>query len=181
MSEKKPKRSLKRTVITLSLITVAMFGFAYLMVPFYNVLCKTLGINGKPNLAPVAQSHDEDASRLLTMQFVTTINANLTNFEFYSKTNSLQFHPGENETVLFYAKNDSDHPITVQAIPSVTPGIAAQYVKKTECFCFTQQTLGPHQAKIMPLLFHIDKSISPDINTLSLSYTLFAVKEKQQT
>ena len=155
-----------------------MFGFAYLLVPFYNVMCKQLGINGKPNLVPVAQSHDEDASRLLSMQFVTSMNANLPSFEFYSKTTSLQFHPGENETVLFYVKNNTNHAVTVQAIPSVTPGLAAQYVKKTECFCFTQQTLAAHEARMMPLLFHIDKAVPNDINTLTLSYTLFAARKK---
>ncbi len=178
MNELKPKRRIKRITIILGVVAVGMFGFAYLMVPFYNAMCQVLGINGKPNLVPVAQSHDEDASRMLTMQFVTSMNANLASFEFYSKTNSLQFHPGDNETVLFYAKNDTDHEVTVQAIPSVTPGIAAQYVKKTECFCFTQQTLGPHEAKMMPLLFHIDKSIPKDINTLTLSYTLFTARKK---
>ena len=47
--------------------------------------------------------------------------------------------------------------MTVQAIPSVTPGIAAKYLKKTECFCFTQQTLNGHEAMNMPLLFHLDR------------------------
>ena len=168
----------KPLVVVLVIAAVFMFGFAYLMVPFYNALCKQLGINGKPNLAPVAESTDQDNSRLITMQFVTSMNANLPSFEFYAKTNSMQFHPGENETVLFFVKNNTDHEVTVQAIPSVTPGLAAQYVKKTECFCFTQQTLAAHEAKIMPLLFHIDKSIPNDMNTLTLSYTLFTTKKK---
>ncbi|MBS0349843.1 MAG: cytochrome c oxidase assembly protein [Proteobacteria bacterium] len=175
------KKRVKRVSLILSIAVVGMFGFAYLLVPFYNVLCKQLGINGKPELVPVAQSKDQDVSRMLTMQFVTSTNANLPSFDFYTKTNSLQFHPGENKTVLFYVKNNTDHEITVQAIPSVTPGLAAQYVKKTECFCFTQQTLAAHEAKIMPLLFHIDKTIPNDINTLTLSYTLFTVKKKTQT
>ncbi len=178
MSDVKPKRRIKRITVILCVAAVAMFGFAYLLVPFYNALCKQLGINGKPNLAPVAQSHDQDATRLLTMQFVTSMNANLPDFEFYSKTHELQFHPGDNETVLFFVKNNTGHAVTVQAIPSVTPGLAAQYVKKTECFCFTQQTLGAHEAKIMPLLFHIDKSIPADLNTLTLSYTLFSARKK---
>lgn len=169
---------LKKIVGILCIVVVGMFGFSYLMVPFYNVLCKKLGINGKPNLEPIAQSHDKDASRLLTLQVLTSMNANLPSFEFYAKTNSLQFHPGENQTVLFFVKNNTDHEMTVQAIPSVTPGLAAQYVKKTECFCFTQQTLAAHEAKIMPLLFHIDKAIPPEMNTLTLSYTLFAARKK---
>ena len=71
-----------------------------------------------------------------------------------------------------------DFTIYRQSGADVTPGLAAQYVKKTECFCFTQQTLGAHEAKIMPLLFHIDKSIPADLNTLTLSYTLFSARKK---
>lgn len=176
MSELKPQRRIRKLALILCIVAVLMFGFAYLMVPFYNVMCKALGINGKPNLVPVAQSQDIDSGRSLTMQFVTSTNANLSNVDFYPKTQELQFHPGENEKVLYIVKNNSDQDIVVQAIPSVTPGLAAQYVKKTECFCFTQQILKAHETKTLPLLFHIDKSISSDVNTLTLSYTLFAVK-----
>ncbi len=176
--EIKKTNRLRRSVIFLSIAAVLMFGFAYLMVPFYNAMCKVLGINGKPNLTPAAISKDLDPKRMLTMQFVTTTNENLPSWQFYAKTQSLNFHPGENEMVLFYVKNDTDHETTVQAIPSVTPGLAAQYVKKTECFCFTQQTLKAHEARIMPLMFHIDKSIPDNINTLTLSYTLFAANKK---
>jgi cytochrome c oxidase assembly protein subunit 11 len=178
LTELKPRRRIRRLAFILCMAAVLMFGFAYLMVPFYNVMCKALGINGKPNLVPVAQSQDLDSSRLLTMQFVTSVNANLSNVDFYSKTHEVQLHPGENQTILYVVKNNNDHDIIVQAIPSVTPGLAAQYVKKTECFCFTQQFVKAHETKIMPLLFHIDKSVAADINTLTLSYTLFAAKQK---
>ena len=175
------RNKIRRISLWLGVAAVFMFGFAYLMVPFYNVLCKTLGINGKPNLFPAAKSSDQDGTRSLTMQFVTSINANLSNFDFYPKVHELQFHPGENETVLFIAKNNSDQEVTIQAIPSVSPGLAAQYVKKTECFCFTQQTLKPHEAKTMPLLFHIDKSIPAEMQTLTLSYTIFNVTSRSST
>lgn len=175
--EKQP-RKIRKLTICLSLVAVGMFGFAYLLVPFYNALCKTLGINGKPNLVPVAESKEMNLSRTISMEFVTTINANLPAFEFYSKTKSLRFHPGENQTVLYYVKNNTDQEMTIQAIPSVSPGLAAQYVKKSECFCFTQQTVGAHEAKIMPLLFHIDNTIPANLNALTLSYTLFATNKK---
>ncbi len=168
----------KRLLIVLSLAAMGMFGFSYLMVPFYNALCKTLGINGKTNTVAIEPGQKVNVSRKLSMQFVTTINANLSNWEFYPKVAALDLHPGENQRVLFYAKNNTDQEMTVQAIPSVTPGLAAQYVKKTECFCFIQQTLKPHETKIMPLLFHIDDKIPATINTLTLSYTLFSVKKK---
>lgn len=176
--EKKQQRKFRSLIISLAIVSVGMFGFSYLMVPFYNALCKTLGINGKPSLVAVAQAKDMDASRDINMEFVTTMNANLTAWEFYSKVKSLKLHPGENQTVLYFVKNNTDQEMTVQAIPSVAPGLAAKYVLKSECFCFTQQTLKAHEAKIMPLLFHIDQKIPANINNLTLSYTLFAANKK---
>jgi cytochrome c oxidase assembly protein subunit 11 len=75
--------------------------------------------------------------------------------------------------IYFAAKNNSNHPMTVQAIPSVSPGLAARYLKKTECFCFTQQTFNPGQQRDMPVLFHIDQHLPKNINTITLAYTLF--------
>ena len=73
----------------------------------------------------------------------------------------------------FYAKNLSNHTITAQAVPSVTPGQAAVYLKKTECFCFTQQTLKPGEEIDMPVIFHIDRDLPANIHTITLSYTMF--------
>ena len=36
----------KKTVITLFIVTVLMFGFGYAMVPLYDVFCKITGLNG---------------------------------------------------------------------------------------------------------------------------------------
>lgn len=63
--------------------------------------------------------------------------------------------------------------MTVQAIPSVSPGIAAKYLKKTECFCFAQQTLPGQSAMDMPLLFHLDRDLPANIKEVTLAYTLF--------
>ena len=68
--------------------------------------------------------------------------------------------------------------MVVQAIPSVTPGIAAKYLKKTECFCFTQQTLNGHEAMNMPLLFHLDEALPSNVNTVTLAYALFDVTNR---
>ena len=43
-----------KLVLTLALIVVGMFGFGFALVPIYNSLCQTLGINGKTNKQAVA-------------------------------------------------------------------------------------------------------------------------------
>ncbi|MDI1352081.1 MAG: cytochrome c oxidase assembly protein, partial [bacterium] len=97
---------------------------------------------------------------------------------FYPKIHSIKVHPGEIVKLAFYAENKTGHRMIVQAIPSVTPGLAAKYLKKTECFCFTQQTLNGHEAMEMPLLFHLDTELPAHINTVTLAYTLFDVTDR---
>lgn len=172
----------RRLMIILLLAAVAMFGFGYALVPLYDVLCKNLGFNGKTDgmasgLASVAAI---DRSRVITVQFLATNNANLP-WKFYPYRRSIEVHPGENAKVAYYAKNLSGQTMTVQAIPSVSPGLAAKYLKKTECFCFAQQTLPSGESMDMPLLFHLERDLPKDVHTVTLAYTLFDVTNMKKT
>lgn len=46
-------------------------------------------------------------------------------------------------------------------------------MKKTECFCFDQQTLKNKESMEMPMIFHIDVDLPKNIRVVTLSYTLF--------
>jgi cytochrome c oxidase assembly protein subunit 11 len=66
-----------------------------------------------------------------------------------------------------------------QAIPSITPALAAQFFEKLECFCFSQQTFAPGETRTMPVVFVVNPKLDPDFGTVTLSYTFFeAVKAK---
>lgn len=167
-----------KLVAWLSVIVLVMFAFGFALVPIYNSLCKSLGINGKVSMQAAPYTHVVVArDREVTVEFVATQSSSLP-WVFHPKINKIKIHPGEVAKLSFYAENQSDHRMTVQAIPSVTPGIAAKYIKKTECFCFTQQTLNGHEGMEMPLLFHLDLDLPPQVKTLTLSYTLFDVSDK---
>jgi cytochrome c oxidase assembly protein subunit 11 len=170
----------RKLTLTLVLTVIGMFGFGFALVPIYNSLCNTLGINGKTNARSIAYDKSSmtiDKQRKVTVEFVSTNNASLP-WDFYPKTKKISIHPGEIVKLAFYAENKSNYPMVVQAIPSVTPAIAAKYLKKTECFCFTQQQLNGHEAMDMPLLFHLDPELPTNIKTLTLSYTLFDVTSR---
>lgn len=170
----------QKLVLVLTAIVLAMFAFGFALVPIYNSLCKTLGINGKTNPEAIAYdvAHAPIAhERKVTVEFIATNNGGVP-WAFYPKTKKITIHPGEIARLSFYAENKTNHSMTVQAIPSVTPGLAAKYLKKTECFCFTQQTLNGHEAMDMPLLFHLDIDLPKNINTVTLSYTLFDVTNR---
>ncbi len=170
----------RRLVLILSSFVVLMFGFGYAMVPLYNVLCKQLGINGKTGGQVVLDDTGIDESRIITVQFLATTNAYIP-WEFRPRLRTIKMHPGENKAVAYFAKNNTDHAMTVQAIPSVTPSAAAKYLKKTECFCFTQQKMNGQEEMDWPLLFHIDKSVPKNIQTITLAYTLFDVTSSHST
>ena len=96
---------------------------------------------------------------------------------FKPKQRSIQVHPGALNSVAFYSKNPSHLEMVAQAVPSVSPFRAAEYLHKTECFCFTQQKLAAGEQRDMPLRFIVDRDLPEEINTFTLSYTLFDITQ----
>jgi cytochrome c oxidase assembly protein subunit 11 len=74
---------------------------------------------------------------------------------------------------LYTARNTTSDTIVGQAVPSVSPGAAATYFKKIECFCFSRQELKAGEAREMPVRFVVDPKLDPAIRTVTLSYTFF--------
>ena len=61
----------------------------------------------------------------------------------------------------------------------MAPARASGYFSKTECFCFTAQTLAAGEGRDMPVRFIVDPDLPADVNTITLSYTFF--KNEAQT
>jgi len=175
-------RKTKQLVGKLLIVVVAMFGFGYALVPLYNVYCKVTGANGKTGhiSAEQARTLDVDLAREVTVEFDTNVNGNLP-WSFSAVSQKVQVHPGKITDAYFVAENNSDHTIIGQAIPSVAPGEASLYFSKTECFCFTQQTLAPHERKEMLVRFVVKPDLPEKISRLTLSYTFFPVPESKKT
>ncbi|WP_416306846.1 cytochrome c oxidase assembly protein [Neptunicella sp. SCSIO 80796] len=166
-----------KTVAKLLLVVVGMFGFGFLLVPLYDVFCDVTGINGKTsNTAASYEGVVVDESRWVTVEFITRTNTGMP-WEFNTQTKKIRVHPGQLNQVDFYAKNPASRDIVGQAVPSVSPGLAALYLNKTECFCFEQQPLKAGEEAIMPMRFYIDPQLPDDINFFTLSYTLYDVTE----
>ena len=163
----------KKVVKNLLFVVVGMFGFGFALVPLYDVFCDITGLNGKTGDQYVSQeSMQVDTSREITVEFLANVNAEMP-WEFKPVTYSVKVHPGEASRIEYVARNKTDRDIVGQAIPSVSPGIAAAHFQKTECFCFTEQVLKAGEEKIMPVVFMIDPSIDEDVHEVTLSYTFF--------
>jgi cytochrome c oxidase assembly protein subunit 11 len=86
---------------------------------------------------------------------------------------TMRVHPGQQYEALFFARNTSDHDIVGNAVPSIAPARASGYFSKTECFCFTAQTLAAGESRDMPVRFIVDPDLPRDVNTITLSYTFY--------
>ena len=172
------KPSNSKILKKLVLVVFAMFGFGFALVPLYDVFCDITGLNGKTNDVAVTYADDGiDTSRIVKVQFITRMAKGIP-WQFEPVINEIAVHPGEMKFVNFYAKNESQQAIVGQAVPSVSPGLAAGYFQKIECFCFTQQPLKSGEEVEMGLQFYVDIDLPKDINTLTLSYTLYDISEK---
>lgn len=165
----------KRSFWSLVAMAVGMFGFAFALVPLYNVFCDITGINGKTADTPTAASERVDTSRQVTVEFVAYIHPGM-RWTFEPEVRRMVVYPGETHTVSFKAHNLTAVETVGQAVPSVSPGLGAQYFNKIECFCFNRQPLGAGATASLPLVFYVDPALPEDINTLTLAYTLFNAK-----
>ena len=167
----------RRLVKRLLLITVAMFGFGFVMVPIYDVVCKVTGLNGKTGGRVAAvDSAVVDETRTVTVEFVASLNTG-SPWEFAPGVTHMQVHPGQYYQTHYFARNLTRHALVGQAVPSVTPGLAAQHFQKIECFCFNRQVFQPEEGREMPVVFRIDPHLPPDVHTVTLSYTFFRLDE----
>ena len=166
-------------------LAAGAFAFAFALVPFYDVFCEVTGFNGrtrsKPEvargfgiggLAKSAAPSQIDRTRTVRVEFTGTVMPGLP-WDMRPLTLALDVNPGELQHVVYLVRNTSRHPVVGQAIPSVTPGQAAQHFEKIECFCFSQQALGPGEAREMPLAFIVKPGVGRDISHITLSYAFF--------
>ncbi|MFO1305635.1 MAG: cytochrome c oxidase assembly protein [Burkholderiales bacterium] len=157
----------------LGVIVVGMFGFGYLLVPFYEKICQATGLR---NIAApdVVSNTQVDATRSVRIEF----DSNLRNLPWTFKPlqGTTSVNPGEVGQVLYEVANRTDRPITGQAIPSYAPQEARRFFKKLYCFCFAKQTLQAGEVRQMPVVFVIDPEMPRDIGTITLSYTFFEVE-----
>lgn len=164
---------IKKQLRLLLFATLGMFLFGFALIPLYDVFCDVTGLNGKDySRAETSSTSEVDQSRTVTVEFVTYLNKQLP-WEFKPEVRQIQLHPGERKEIRFIATSNSNENTVGRAVPSITPGIAAQYLVKTECFCFLEQPLSAKQQAFMPLTFYVDPNIPDHITTLTLAYTLF--------
>ena len=154
-------------------IALGAFAFTFALVPVYRIACeKVFGVRlEKGPVAGVAESATA-AERWVTVQFDGGVNSKLP-WAFEPEQLTMRVQPGQQYEAMYRAENLGDRAIIGNAVPSVAPARASGYFAKTECFCFTAQTLQAGEVRDMPVRFIVDPKLPASINTLTLSYTFF--------
>ena len=174
MSDSGDSRRNNRTLLVkLCVIVVAMFGFGYALVPFYDMICEATGLRNLA-VADEIRNTQVDATRSVRIELDSNVRA--LPWTFRPLEVIVSVHPGEVRQVVYEISNRTDRAMTGQAIPSYGPRDAAQYFRKLECFCFTKQVLQPGETRQMPVVFVVDPSLPKDMATITLSYTFFEVE-----
>ena len=154
-------------------VSLAAFAFTFSLVPLYRIACeKVFGVRlerGPGAQASVGAAADK---RTVRVEFDGGVNSQLP-WAFHPEQLTMDVVPGELNEALYFARNDGKVAIVGSAVPSVAPARASGYFSKTECFCFTAQTLQAGEKRDMPVRFIVDPDLPPEIRTITLSYTFY--------
>ena len=154
-------------------VSLAALAFTFSLVPLYRIACeKVFGVRLEQGPGEVRTVAMAPKARTITVQFDGGVNSKLP-WAFHPEQMTMQVVPGELNEAKYFARNDSARAIVGSAVPSVAPARASGYFTKTECFCFTAQTLQAGESRDMPVRFIVDPDLPSDIGTITLSYTFF--------
>jgi len=163
------------TALILAAVVAGMVGLSFASVPLYRIFCGATGLGGATQRAEAAP--DKVSPALVTVSFDAQTAPGL-DWGFRPLMHAVTVHPGSETQVFFRAVNHSATPITVRAVYNVSPAKVGIYFDKIQCFCFSNQTLGPGESVDMGVVFFVDPDLVTDPDTrevraITLSYTMF--------
>lgn len=162
----------RKTARRLVLVAIGMFGFGFALWPLYEVFCEVTGLGGRA--VQISDNNDEAVAsdRKVSIRFDASTNSSLP-WDFKAKQKVSEYNLGVPSTAFYVASNPGSETISGTATFNVTPPEASLYFVKTECFCFTEQTLAANESRDMPVYFYIKPDLPKHIEDITLSYTFY--------
>lgn len=171
------RRANRRLLRGLLIMTAGSFAFGWALIPLYDVFCKVAGVGNAEARAGSANVQESlDPTREVTVEFIADP-ASVGSFDFRPKAASMRVHPGKLYDTEFYAKNLTQAASVAQAVPSISPTVAARYFHKTQCFCFSPQHFDAGEGRDMPVRFSVDPQLPDNVDRITLAYTFYDTTE----
>ena len=159
------KNKKKRFLIFFVFNTVLLIVILLLIIPLSNYLNRIKltdneFVSNQIIINPEAKS-PKVLERKIKIKLLAKVDDSL-NWEFSPLDEIINVKIGENNIVKYFGKNLSGKTITSTANFIIEPDAVQAYLVKTECFCFTEQTLKSGESKIFTMVFYIDPSLDSD-------------------
>jgi cytochrome c oxidase assembly protein subunit 11 len=167
-----------RVAVYVAGMVAGMLGLSFAAVPLYDLFCRTTGFGGTPMAAK------EPASRIGSKPYAVRFDSGVAPglaWRFEAEATSVTVLPGETKTVHYTVRNMGPTEATGIASFNVLPEITGGYFNKLQCFCYTEVTLKPGEAREESVVFFLDPKIETEpslshVHTITLSYTFFPAK-----
>jgi cytochrome c oxidase assembly protein subunit 11 len=177
------RRTLTRDAVVASIcgfVVVLMVGASYAAVPFYNWFCRATGFNGTTQVATSAPT-DAPLARKIAVRFDANVAPGLP-WKFEPEQNEIEVRIGEVVTVFYTVTNQAARTTSAQAAYNVAPLTVGGYFQKINCFCFTEQIMGPGEKREMPVVFYVDPALAKDgendgLKAITLSYIFYPIRD----
>ncbi len=160
-------------------VVVGMLGLVAVSLPLYRAFCQITGYEGTPRIGAQALGITK-GKRMLQVRFDANVGNGLP-WRFEPEQPQIAVRTGQTATIFYKVSNTSDETITARAVYNVGPPSIGAYFDKVACFCFSDQTLKPHQTLEMPVVFFLDPALEKDetmdgVAEVVLSYTFYRQK-----
>jgi len=155
----------KKIFIIIAINVLFIACILLLAIPTYKYLSKdnvadNEFVKGQVIINPEAKS-PAILDRTLNIKFIAKVDQSL-NWEFEPLQENIKVNIGENNIIKYKGKNISNKTITSTANFIVDPKAVQVYLIKTECFCFTEQTLKSGESQIFTMVFYVDPALDSD-------------------
>ena len=156
-----------------------MFSFAYANVPLFKLFCERFGLLGSNKAAyrgaagpGLSSTTGNVLGASVHVEFMGVAGSGLP-VRFGPSTPDLTVHPGRPAKLSYRFINMSDDSVYFRAVHSIVPAAAAKEFQLIQCFCFTDQALGPRETRDLPVYFALSPRFPLSISEIVLNYTLF--------
>lgn len=177
----RPRRFGRRHIAPAAVVIVilAMTGLVAISPSLYRAFCSLTGYEGTPRR--VEEASLLRGKREMHVRFDSNVGGALP-WTFEPEAAAMDLRTGRTATVFYKVTNKSDKTVTARAVYNIGPPSMGAYFDKISCFCFSDQTLKPHETVEMPVVFFLDPALEADetmngVDEVVLSYTFYQQKQ----